>query len=151
VAKDSCDLTLVGGVHHPCFVAWLAAHIKTGMCDLHASTSQPEQLAAVLLHGEYSLTLLMLSHISLGALLSLWLCRVCWQLFCKGGQRKAQALAFSRVDLKQCGNAAFGECQRLAKNKFQSPCGFAFNGFDQCKRDDFQSFYNGERLLSICM
>lgn len=72
------------------------------------------------------------------------------QLFCQGGQRTAKALAASLITLQQCGNAAFGECQRLAKDSRQSPCGFAFNGYQQCKKADFEGFYNGELLLLLC-
>jgi hypothetical protein len=73
------------------------------------------------------------------------------QLFCQGGQRAAKALALTLISLQQCGNAAFGECQRLAKDSLQSPCGFAFNGYEQCQKADFEGFYNGELLLLLLL
>lgn len=71
------------------------------------------------------------------------------QLFCKGGQRTFAAKFQSKVSLKQCGNIAFGECQNLAKNRARSPCGRSFNGVDECTRNQFQSFYNGEMLYML--
>lgn len=75
---------------------------------------------------------------------------LCWlhawplQTFCQGGQQQKKGFAAPvRVTLQQCGNIAFGECQNVARDPKQSPCGASFKGVNQCSRTAFENFYNG--------
>lgn len=66
------------------------------------------------------------------------------QTFCNGGQQAAFARAAADLSLQQCGNVAFGECQKYGKDSSTSPCGSSFYGVAQCNEDAFKKFYNAE-------
>lgn len=65
--------------------------------------------------------------------------------FCGGG-RSFGSPQRKRVSLQQCQNIAFGTCQNRAREaaRLAGGCLFAFNGFNQCNRQQWADFFNPE-------
>ncbi|KAF6247043.1 hypothetical protein COO60DRAFT_1192727 [Scenedesmus sp. NREL 46B-D3] len=63
-----------------------------------------------------------------------------------GGGRSFGGSQRKKVSLQQCQNIAFGTCQNRAREAalLQGGCMFAFNGFQQCNRQQWAGFFNPE-------
>lgn len=144
VARESCELTQVRDATHIVFWQLVSCCLRPyGFC-ISSSSNMLGALLALLMDEMRRATLTSCQHFN--TCMSLLLCCPCCislQLFCRGGQAQARFAPF-RVTLEQCGNAAFGERQRVAKERWLSPCGWAFNGSNQCDAKAFQTFYGGE-------
>jgi hypothetical protein len=68
------------------------------------------------------------------------------QTYCSG--KPPLAKSYFPVTLSQCANVAFGTCQNRAMDRNSSPCGWQFNGYQQCNFAKFMGFYTGMPWLS---